>query len=108
MYKTLKPQPCSLSKVSILVFIFLTCSAILSPLHFSELTPTRSHSTFPPYYSGRLQIVEMISNSKSFVIQAFIALTIIASSLTFSVSAAAIGPTRQFLFFSLVVREALF
>ena len=45
----------------------------------------------PPY-----RLVEMIS--KSFIIQAFIALIILASSLTFSVNAAAIAPARQFLF----------
>jgi hypothetical protein len=37
--------------------------------------------------------------SKSFImIQAFIALITIASSLTYSVNAAAIAPARQFLF----------
>jgi hypothetical protein len=45
--------------------------------------------------------------SKSFiVIQAFIAFIIIASSLTYSVNAAAIAPARQFLFLCLVDRFA--
>ena len=48
----------------------------------------------------------MISNSKSFIIQAFIALTILASSLMSPVNATAIAPApaRQFLFCNLVVR----
>jgi hypothetical protein len=41
------------------------------------------------------------------MIQAFIALIIIASSLTYSVNAAAIAPARQFLFLGLVDREDL-
>ena len=40
-------------------------------------------------------------------IQAFIALIIIASSLTSSVNTATIAPARQFLFLGLVDREEL-
>lgn len=56
----------------------------------------------PPY-----SLVEMIS--KSFIIQAFIALIILASSLTFSVNAAAItiAPARQFIFQPRCARRAL-
>jgi hypothetical protein len=46
--------------------------------------------------------------SKTFiVIQVFIAFIFIASSLTYSVNAAAIAPARQFLFLGLVDREDL-
>jgi hypothetical protein len=43
--------------------------------------------------------------SRSFIIQAFIALVILAASLTSSVNATAIA--RQFLFFGFIVREGL-
>jgi hypothetical protein len=66
--------------------------AIIFLLHFSYPLPS--------------SVIEMIS--KSFiVIQAFIAFIIIASSLTYSVNAAAIAPARQFLFLGLVDREDL-
>jgi len=45
--------------------------------------------------------------SKSFIIQAFIALMILASSLTSSVNAAAIAPARQFLFQPRCTRHSL-
>ena len=49
----------------------------------------------------------MISNSKSFIIQAFVALIILASSMTFPVNAAAIPPTGQFFFQPRRTRRAL-
>jgi hypothetical protein len=45
--------------------------------------------------------------SKSFIIQVFIALIILASSLTSSVNAAAISPARQFIFQPRPTRRAL-
>jgi hypothetical protein len=61
--------------------------------------------------SSPSRLVEMISNSKSFIIQASIALIILAASLTSSVTvnaASIMAPACQFLlFFGLVVREGL-
>ena len=64
------------------------------PLHITS--PRRAH--FRPYC-----LVEMIS--KSFIIQAFIALIVLASSLTTFINASPIAPAepaRQFLFLYLV------
>ena len=54
-----------------------------------------------PFYSC---LVEMISNSKSFIIQLSVALIILllASSLTSTVNAAAISRARQFFFLDLL------
>jgi hypothetical protein len=76
----------------IVVSIFFAHSSIFSTRHSELPLP----NLIPPNC-----LVEMMS--KSLTIQAFIALIILASSLSFSVNAAAIAPARQFLFFGPVV-----
>ena len=107
MYKSLKPQPRSLLSNSVhpfpsenicrprrLYLSCLKCSPAEFPLHF--FYTLSFHPTF---------FFEMIS--KSFPIQAFVALLTIASSLTSPVNAAAVIPGRQFLFLIPIDREAL-
>jgi hypothetical protein len=95
MYKSLKPQPCSFSSTELTVFreqvftsLYLFC---LQCYLFAASLLLRA--LIPPYC-----LVKMIS--KLFIIQASIALMILALS---SVNAAPVDPARQFLFFGLVV-----
>lgn len=101
MHKMLKPEPCSLSSTG---FIPNTCKPIFCfQVLFYYFPASLLLPPTPPSF------IEMIFNLKSFImIQAFIALIIIASSLTYSVNAAVIPPARQFLFLSLVLTFANF
>ena len=76
-------------------------SLYISVLSFPRRFTSRGRAHFTPYC-----LVEMIF--KSFIIQAFIALVVLASSLTSSVNASPIAPAEpagQFLFLCLIDRE---
>ena len=80
---------------------YLQTSSSLSFLPTVPPAPLLLRALIPPYF-----LVEMIS--KSFPIQAFVALLILTSSLTSPVNAAAIARGRQFLFLVLIDGEYVF
>jgi hypothetical protein len=101
MYKSLKPQPCFFSPTDFTVFreqVFTSLYLFCLQCYLFAASLLLRAALIPPYC-----LVKMIS--KLFIIQASIALIILALS---SVNAAPIAPAGRFLFFGLVVREGLY